>query len=66
MRIFLADVRKSLTLLRPVYEGICRRNGIGVHQTPGGERSTLIQISFAKCENWIALPGDGVTFVEAN
>jgi hypothetical protein len=35
--IFLAGVRKSSTLLRPVYEGICRRDGLGVHQIPGGE-----------------------------
>jgi hypothetical protein len=41
MRIFLAGVRKSSTLLRPVYEGICRRNGIGVHQIPGGERGDV-------------------------
>ena len=27
---------------------------------------TLTQMSFAKCEIWIALPGDGVTFLEAN
>jgi hypothetical protein len=66
MRIFLAGVRKSSTLLRPVYEGICRRNGIGVHQIPGAGEVTLIQMSFAKSEIWIALPGDGATFLEAN
>jgi hypothetical protein len=35
-------------------------------KSPGAREVTLIQMSFAKCEIWIALPGDGVTFVEAN
>jgi hypothetical protein len=65
MRIFLASVRIS-TLLRPVYKGISRRNGIGVHQIARGREVTLIQMSFAESEIWIALPGDGTTFLEAN
>jgi hypothetical protein len=35
-------------------------------KSPGAREVTLTQMSFAKCEIWIALPGDGVTFVEAN
>jgi hypothetical protein len=66
MRIFLAGVLKSSTLLRPVYEGICRRNGLGVHQILGARDVTLIQLSFAESEIWIAFPGDGTTFLEAN
>jgi hypothetical protein len=32
----------------------------------GSREVTLIQMSFANCDIWIALAGDGVTFVEAN
>ena len=35
-------------------------------KSPGTTEVTLIQMSFAGCEIWIALPGDGVTFVETN
>jgi hypothetical protein len=27
---------------------------------------TLVQMAFANCDIWIALPGDGVAFVEVN
>jgi hypothetical protein len=32
----------------------------------GARDVTLIQMSFAESEIWIALPGDGTTFLEAN
>jgi hypothetical protein len=32
----------------------------------GARDVTLIQLSFAESEIWIALPGDGTTFLEAN
>jgi hypothetical protein len=35
-------------------------------KSPGAREVTLIQMSFAKSEIWIALPGDGATFLEAN
>ena len=35
-------------------------------KSPGAREVTLTQMSFAKCEIWIALPDNGVTFVEAN
>jgi len=35
-------------------------------KSPGAREVTVIQMSFAKSEIWIALPGDGATFLEAN
>jgi hypothetical protein len=35
-------------------------------KSSGAREVTLTQMSFAKCEIWIALLGDGVTFAEAN
>jgi hypothetical protein len=35
-------------------------------KSPGARDVTLIQMSFAESEIWIALPGDGTTFLEAN
>jgi hypothetical protein len=35
-------------------------------KSPGAREVTLIQMSFANCDIWIALAGDGVTFVEPN
>jgi len=35
-------------------------------KSPGSREVTLIQMSFSKCDIWIALADDGVTFVEVN
>jgi hypothetical protein len=35
-------------------------------KSPGVRDVTLIQMSFAESEIWIALPGEGTTFLEAN
>jgi hypothetical protein len=35
-------------------------------KSPGARDVTLIQMSFAESEIWIALPGDGTVFLEAN
>jgi hypothetical protein len=35
-------------------------------KSPGARDVTLIQMSVAESEIWIALPGDGTTFLEAN
>jgi hypothetical protein len=35
-------------------------------QRPRTREVTLVQMAFANCDIWIALPGDGVAFVEVN
>jgi hypothetical protein len=35
-------------------------------KSPGARAITLVQMSFADCDIWIALAGDRVTFLEAN
>jgi hypothetical protein len=35
-------------------------------KSPGAREITLVQMSFANCDIWIALAGNRVTFLEAN
>jgi hypothetical protein len=35
-------------------------------ERPRFQEVTLVQMAFASCDIWIALPGDGVAFVEVN
>jgi hypothetical protein len=41
-------------------------SALGRIQKPRTREITLVQMSFANCDIWIALPGGRVTFLEAN